>query len=262
MKIIASIVPPMIFVALVAAASENRFVSLFNGKDLSGWVQVGDRPESFRVDQGVILCTGAGNHPNWLRSEKQYENFVLRFEYLTPGWCEAGVLLHAPLYGRASKAGIKIHLRHDQVEEGARTSGSIYDVSPPLARAAKPSGQWNQVEVYLDWPQLRVTLNGQKIQDLNMEQNEQLRWRLRRGYLGFQDIGTPIKYRNIEIRELPDREKWIRLFDGKSLQGWSSAGSARWSAENGMLVGFDGDGYLISHSSFDNYEFQVYLRTS
>ncbi len=262
MKIIASLACLIALGLTVDKANENQFVSLFNGKDLTGWVHVGDKPESFRVDQGAILCTGAGNYPNWLRSEKEYENFTLRFEYLTPGWCEAGVLLHAPAHGRASKAGVKIHLRHDQVEEGARTTGSIYDVSPPLMKAAKPSGQWNQVEVYLNWPHLRITLNGQKIQDLNMEQNEKLRWRLRRGYIGFQDIGTPIKYRNVEIQELPAQEKWIQLFNGKSLSGWTSAGSAKWSAENGMLIGFDGDGYLIGDASFSNFEFQVYVRTS
>src|SRR2546422_11671079 len=99
-------------------ASEDKGVSLFNGKDLSGWVAMGDNPNSFRADQGTIFCTGAGNYPNWLRSEKEYENFDLRLEYMTPNWCEAGVLVHAPLYCRASKAGVKIHLRHYQIDEG------------------------------------------------------------------------------------------------------------------------------------------------
>jgi hypothetical protein len=265
MKKIISLVTLLLSVTFTLSAigaREGQFVSLFNGKDLKGWVHSGDNPESFRADQGTILCTGAGNYPNWLRSEREYENFVLRFEYLVPGWCETGVLLHAPLYGRASKAGIKIHLRHDEVDEGARSTGSIYDVLPPLTKAAKPARQWNQVEVYLNWPQLRMTLNGQKIQDVNMEQEEKLKWRLRRGYLGFQDIGTPVRYRNIEIQELPAQEKWISLFNGQDLNGWQKSGPAKWSVENGTIVGFDGDGYLLSDASFSNFEFQVYVRTS
>ncbi|QQS44758.1 MAG: DUF1080 domain-containing protein [Acidobacteriota bacterium] len=241
---------------------QEQFVSLFNGSDLSGWVQVGPNPESFIARDGTITVTGAGNQPNWLRSEKEYENFVLRFEYLTPGWCEAGVLLHAPLYGRPSKSGLKIHLRHDQVDEGARSTGAIYDVLPPLVHAGRPAGQWNRMEVQIDWPRLRVILNGQTIQDVDMQWNEKLRSRLRRGYIGFQDIGTRIQYRNIEIRELPASEKWISLFNGRDLTGWTVSGPARWSVENGLIVGFDGDGYLISDRDFSDFEFQVFIRTS
>jgi hypothetical protein len=243
-------------------ARGEQFVPLFNGKDLSGWALMGENAESFRVEDGALVCTGRGNEPHWLRSEKEYENFVLRFEYLTPGWCEAGVLLHAPLHGRASKAGLKLHLRHDQVEEGARTVGSIYDVLPPLAKPVKPQGQWNQVEVYANWPTLEVKLNGVKIQDVDMERNEKLRWRLRRGYIGFQDIGQPIKYRHIEIRELPSQEQWTELFNGQDLSGWSQSGPAKWSVESGMIVGADGDGYLITNESYSNFEFQVYVRTA
>jgi len=242
--------------------SENKFVPLFNGTDLSGWVHMGDNPKSFQVDQGTILCTGAGNYPNWLRSEKEYENFILRLEYQTVGWCEAGVLLHAPLYGRASKTGIKLHLRHDQVEEGARSTGAIYDVLAPMVQASKPGDQWNALEIYLNWPQLRVTLNGQRIHDVDLQQNEKLRWRLRRGYIGFQDIGTKIRYRKIELQELPSQERWTPLFNGKDLSGWNSTGTAKWTAEGGMIIGSDGDGYLIGNDSYSDFEFQVYVRTS
>ncbi len=244
------------------AASEDKWVSLSNGKDLSGWVFMGDNPNSFRADQRTIFCTGAGNYPNWLRSEKEYENFDLRLEYMTPNWCEAGVLIHAPLYGRASKVGIKIHVRHDQIDEGARSTGSIYDVLPPRVQASKPQGQWNAMEIHVDWPTLRVTLNGQITHDVNMEENSKLRWRLRRGYIGFQDIGQPIRYRHIEIRELPSREHWTSLFNGKDLSGWNTTGTAKWSVENGVIVGSDGDGYLVSNDSFGNFEFQVVARTS
>lgn len=238
------------------------FKSLFNGRNLDGWVAVGPTPESFRVSDGTLIVTGAGNQPNWLRSGKEYENFVLRFEYMTPGWCEAGVLLHAPLHGRQSTAGLKIHLRHDQVDEGARSTGSIYDVLPPLVQAGRPAKEWNRMEIHLDWPKLRVTLNGQAIHDVDMQWNEKLRTRLRRGYIGFQDIGTAIHFRNIEIRELPATEQWSNLFNGRDLTGWTVSGPARWSVENGLIVGFDGDGYLISDRDYSDFEFQVFIRTS
>lgn len=67
----------------VNVSAQEDFTSLFNGKDLSGWVPMGT-PEAFTVKQEAIYTTGAGPYPSWLRSEKQYENFVLRFARRQP----------------------------------------------------------------------------------------------------------------------------------------------------------------------------------
>lgn len=247
---------------IATSKAQEDFTSLFNGKDLSGWTLMGDQPASFRVEEEAILCTGAGNYPNWLRSQKEYENFVLRLEFMTLGWSESGLFIHSPLYGRPSRSGIKIALRHDRIDEQARSTGSIYDVLPPSEQAGHPSAQWNQLEIYSNWPEFRVTLNGRRVQNVNLEQQPDLRLRLRRGYIGLQDIGTRIRFRKIEIRELPSQEKWKTLFNGKNLEGWSVSGPAQWSVQDNAIVGFDGDGYLISRDSYSRYEFQVYVRTS
>ena len=89
------------------------FTPLFNGRNLQGWETVGPA-DAFIVRDSAIFSTGAGPYPSWLRSEREYENFVLRFEYKTEGWYEGGVLLHAPLDGPSSKLGLKLHLRHEQ----------------------------------------------------------------------------------------------------------------------------------------------------
>ncbi len=96
---------------------------LFNGKDLSGWVEEG-ASGAFIARDGELVLDSPKNYPSWLRSDKEYENFVLRLEYMVEGWTETGILLHAPLHGRASRAGMKVHLRHDQINEGAGTPGN------------------------------------------------------------------------------------------------------------------------------------------
>ena len=98
-----------------SVSGESNYVALFNGKDLSGWVPVGT-PNAFTVKEDSICSTGAGPYPSWLRTEREYENFVLRFEYQTQGWYEGGILIHAPLNGPGSKLGFKLHLRHDKKE--------------------------------------------------------------------------------------------------------------------------------------------------
>jgi len=245
---------------LFAASKPGEFQSLFNGRDLSGWVEMGV-PGGFEVENGDLVLKNPRYYPNWLRSEEEYENFELSLEYRMPGWSEAGIVLHAPLYGRISRSGIKIHLRHNNHDEGSHSVGAIYGVLPPLSLSSIEK-EWNKLMVVLDWPVLRVELNGTVVQNANMEEHPELRWRLRRGFIGLQDLGREIHFRNIAIRKLPGSENWIELFNGKNLEGWTIQGEAHWKAKGGTIVASNGDGYLITDQSFSSFEFQTYVRTS
>ena len=57
-----------------------QWVSLFNGRDLSGWVNVNTAPDTFSVKDGILVCTG--KPIGVMRSEKQYENFILHIEWM------------------------------------------------------------------------------------------------------------------------------------------------------------------------------------
>src|SRR5205823_2932672 len=64
---------------IVEAADDDRFVALFNGRDLTGWVNANCAPETWSVREGMIHCTG---HPTGaLRTSRQYENFILELEW-------------------------------------------------------------------------------------------------------------------------------------------------------------------------------------
>ncbi len=236
------------------------FASLFNGKDLTGWVPVGT-PDAFIVKEQAIYTTGAGPYPSWLRSEKQYENFVLRFEYRTEGWYEGGVLIHAPLDGPGSRLGFKIHLRHDRHEYGARSPGALYDVAAPRRLVNLPSGQWNRCEVECNWPLLRVTLNGTLIHDINMDANDVLKYRLRRGFLGLQNIGCRACFRNIQIHPLPDQEHWTSLLE-PGVEGFRRSGKADWQIQDDTLTGKGPDGQATTKQQFEGpFELQVWVKT-
>lgn len=243
-----------------SASAEDNFVALFNGKDLSGWVSVGT-PNAFIVKEDSIYSTGAGPYPSWLRTEREYENFVLRFEYRTQGWYEGGILIHAPLHGPGSKLGFKLHLRHDKKEYGARSPGAIYDASAPRSIANLPSGQWNQCEVACDWPHLRVTLNGTLIHDIDMNAEDTFRYRLRKGFIGIQNIGCKAYFKNIRIRPLPGEEQWIRLF-ASGMDGFNLHGDSDWRIRGDTLTGKGNDGVIITKEEFDSpFELQVWVKT-
>jgi len=245
-----------------ASAQDDGFVEMFDGYGLSGWVEMGE-PGAFTQENGTLYLENPNNYPNWLRSERQYENFILDLEYQTPGWAEGGLYLHAPLHGRPVKSGIKVHLRHDQTEAGVRSTGAIYDVQPPITPANEAGEAWNRMRIHMDWPRLRVTLNDVLIHDVDMERSHELRRRLRTGYIGFEDGGTQFRYRNVRIRELPASEaEWTLLFNGRDLEGWGAEGEATWEVKDGTLVGSAGDGVLRTEESFSSFEFQTYFRTS
>ena len=202
--------------AVCPASAEDGFISLFNGKDLSGWVPVGTS-DAFQVEKGAILSTGASPYPSWLRTERPYENFVLHIEYQTLGWYEGGILIHAPVDGPASQLGLQVHLRHDHLEYKARSPGAIYDVAAPTSLANFGSGKWNNCEIVCDWPHLQVTLNGVKIQDLDMAINPSLRYRLRNGFIEIENIGCRAYFRNLAIKPLPGQEEQPTRFSQISL---------------------------------------------
>jgi len=259
--------------SVVSVSAQEGFVSLFNGKDLTGWVPMGT-PDAFTVKEEAIYTTGAGPYPSWLRSAKPYENFVLRFEYRTEGWYEGGVLIHAPVDGPGSGSpthssalgvpsalGLKIHLRHDRHEYGARSPGAMYDVAAPRRLVNLPSGQWNQCEVECNWPLLCVTLNGTLIHDINMDANDVLRYRLRRGFLGVQNIGCRAYFRNIQIRTLPDQERWTNLLES-GIDGFRATGKADWHIQDDTLTGKGPDGQATTKQQFEGpFELQVWVKT-
>ncbi len=247
----------------VAAQPGDEFVQLLSGDDMDGWVEMGE-PGAFTVEDGTLFLEHPRNYPNWLRSEKQYENFVLELDYQAVGWAEGGIYIHAPMHGDPEKSGIKIHLRHDRTEEGARSTGAIYDVRAPITMASKEDGEaWNRLRIHVDWPRLRVTLNDVIIQDVHMARSDALRRRLRNGYIGFEDIGTRFRFRNVRIRELPPKEReWSTLFNGRDLDGWEAEGEAEWSVADGKIVTGGGDGVLRTVRTFAGFEFRTYFRTT
>jgi hypothetical protein len=245
-------------------AIEAGFTSLFNGKNLDGWViEHGDR-KTFQVNDGVLYCPGRTNYPAWLRSEKKYENFDLRFDFRMDGWCNSGMFFHAPLHGRISRTGFEFQIDHKSQEPiSIKTCGAIFDVVPPKVNAIGKDTSWNTARILMDWPQLQCWINDQLVQDLNVETNDELKYRLRYGYLGIQDCGYRGWMRNIRIKELPGKEEWVSLFNGRNFDGWFFEGNhAKWVAKNGVIRASNGDGYLVTNQEYRDFELHTYFRTS
>lgn len=174
MKILLSLAVCCLLIAPKSFAdgpAEDGFEPLFNNKDLTGWAKEGNA--GFVAKDNMLVCTGAGNWPTWLRTTETFENFVLRLEYKGLYGAESGVFFHAPLHGRISHVGYEVQIGGGG---GGRThsTGAIFDAVAPLKRApSQREDGFNELEIRMNWPKLLVRLNGEIVQDLDVEKTRE-----------------------------------------------------------------------------------------
>ena len=207
---------PLAITTTVAQQAEAGFVSLFDGKTLNGWTLVGKRGEGYGVKDGLIYCAAGGGGK--LLTDKEYSDFVLRFEFkMPPGGSNNGLGIRTPKDGDAAYQGMELQILDEvaalsgkwgKLKDG-QYHGSIYLVAPAKRGAMKPAGEWNVQEVTANGRQITVVLNGQTIVDFNLDtvkDPEILKAHpgIQRtsGHIGFLGHNDYIEFRNIRIKEL------------------------------------------------------------
>lgn len=235
--------------AISHAEEESGFVPLFNGKDLTGWI--GDT-KGYVPEDGKIVCRPGGN----LYTEKEYSNFVIRFEFkLTPG-ANNGLGIRTPPKGDAAYVGMELQILDDTAPQyktlhDYQYHGSIYGIVPAKRGHQKPVGEWNVQEVIADGPKIKITLNGTVIVDADLSTIKQIEnmHDLKKhpglhnptGHIGFLGHGSVVEFKNIRLKDLgtgtsasaPSTETptaeatpakapagFTELFNGKDLTGW------------------------------------------
>jgi len=222
-----------------AAETEPGFTSLFDGQTLTGWKLVGKRGEGYGVKDGVIYCArgGGGN----LFTEKEYGDFVFKFEFKLEEGGNNGVGIRSPYEGDPAYVAMEIQILDDSNVEKrygklrpAQFHGSVYDVIPAKRGALKPPGQWNSEEIACQGRNVKVTVNGQVILDANLNDVKDGAVLMKhpgllrdRGHIGFLGHNDYAEFRNLRIMEVSATEKdntappgFTALFNGKDLTNW------------------------------------------
>lgn len=176
-------------------ASEEKsagFVSLFNGKDFTGWRFVGKGGETteapnWLVKDGVIHLTGGGS-PH-LASKQAYGDFEMRFE-----WRALKEKYNSGFYIRSSEK-----LGNNQINLAKGAEGKLmYGTGKGgegVPALQKPPGEWNDWRVIVRGDQATFTCNGQKAWEATGLTPAQ-------GYVGLQAEGAALEFRNLRIREI------------------------------------------------------------
>ncbi len=197
------------------AAGEDGFMSLFNGKDLSGWTPLNVKPDTFSVRDGLIHCTGKPT--GVMLSDRMYENFILELEWrhMKPGgnaglfvWSD-GVIAKGTPFTRS----IEVQILDGRNTQDYTSHGDLFAIhgaklTPdrphpkgwprclPSERRAKPAGQWNHYRVSCRDGVISLAVNGKVVSGGSG-------CTPRKGYLCLESEGSEVHFRNIRIKELP-----------------------------------------------------------
>lgn len=234
------------------------WINLFNGKDLSGWVQRGGTAK-YTVENGVIVGTTVLNSPNsFLCTEKNYGDFILELELMVDTSMNSGIQFRSESLPEYQKG--RVHGYQMEIDPSPRAwSGGIYDegrrgwlytldINPEGKKAFK-NLQWNKYRIEAIGNNIKTWINGIPAADIvdNMTPS---------GFIALQvhsinsqrpwTLGTQVKWRNIRIlttnleanrkkdkkeivqlnyipntiTEYEKKQGWKLLFDGVSTNGW------------------------------------------
>jgi hypothetical protein len=206
----------------VAGEPVPGFQSLFNGKDLSGWVNVNTAADTWSVRDGVLVCSG---HPiGVMRSEKQYENFLLHIEWMhiEPGG-NSGVFVWSnaqPDPRTRLPDGVEVQMleldwvnlnkRNGETPPIAYVHGELFGVggvqttpdnprgtrSKSIENRSKGRGEWNTYDIVAVDGVIKLSVNGKFVNGISRSSQK-------KGYLCLESEGAEIHFRNIQIMELP-----------------------------------------------------------
>ncbi len=197
------------------AARETDFRPMFDGRTLKGWEILYPKdpndPGWVAHADGTIECRG--RRSGWLRTLESYSDVIVRLEYQLPPSGNSGLFLRAPIEGRVSRIGLEFQLLDDEAYpklKPAQHTGSVYDGIPPEVQVPAPANQWNALEVMVDGKHVRTILNGVQLYDAQLDDAKKdtnsdvrpLSTRRLEGFIGLQDHSTPVRFRNVRIREL------------------------------------------------------------
>lgn len=216
----------LLFLVGVAVAMRGgpvpEFRDLFNGKDLTGWVNVNTAPETWKVKDGELICSG---HPiGVMRSDRQYENFILHIEWkhIEPGGNSGVFVWSAARPGERNRLpdGVEVqmleldwpelHKKDGVTPPIAYVHGELFGVggvktipdnprgerSKSIENRCLGRGQWNTYDVVAVDGVIKLSVNGKFVNGIARSSQK-------KGYLCLESEGAEIHFRNIKIMELP-----------------------------------------------------------
>jgi len=199
-----------------------EFRDLFNGRDLAGWVNVNTDADTWKVRDGLLICSG--KPIGVMRTDKQYENFVLHIEWMhMEAGGNSGVFAWSNARPNPTSRlpnGVEIqmlelewprlHIRDGVTPPVAYVHGELFGVngvkivpenprgerSMSIENRCKGRGEWNTYDIVAVDGAIKLSVNGKFVNGIRGATQK-------KGYLCLESEGAEIHFRNIKIMELP-----------------------------------------------------------
>lgn len=215
-----------VFIREIGADEANRelaskgdtagFVEHVNGKDLSNWQGAVD---SYEMKNGAILCRpGKGGD---LLTKDEFESGIIRVEFRLPEAGNNGIALRTPLGGHSASDGLEIQVLDSdgynarqaaagkKLLEPYQYHGSLYYCVGAKHGYLRPVGEWNYEEIEVRGQKIKVTLNGTKILDVDIDTFDRSQIKnppkgldRKSGYIGFAGHNDPVEFRSFKVKKL------------------------------------------------------------
>ncbi len=217
---------------LTKKEKKEGWVLLFNGSDFEGWRQCNgtDMPKNWVLDdEAMKVFTGEGKEPgrgangDILYSVKKFKNFELSIDWKASKMANSGIFFNIretpgkPIYYAAPEIQVLDNVDATDNKVDSHLAGSLYDMIAADPKTVNPAGEWNTIVIRVDNGNVTHIQNGDKVVEYTLWTPE---WDelvanskfknfdgfqegiSKEGYIGLQDHGYPVWFRNIKIREL------------------------------------------------------------
>jgi len=198
----------------LAARDADGFVEHVNGRDLSNWQGAVD---SYEMKNGAIVCKpGKGGD---LLTKEPFENGTIRVEFRLPKAGNNGIALRTPPGGHSAADGLELQIidsdgyNEKQAAAGQpplvpyQYHGSLYHCVGAKHGYLRPAGEWNFQQIDVDGQKIKVTLNGTKILDVDIDTFDRSQIEHppkgldnRSGFIGFAGHSDPVEFRSFKVR--------------------------------------------------------------
>ena len=200
---------------LTPAEKKAGWQLLFNGKDANGWFcNNGKTPSDSVIENGTLMPWKSGGYV--LMHKKTFGDFLLKCEVKMPKRCNSGIFFRVGNPKDPVQTGFEVQVMNSK-GKSRHDFGAIYDLVAPSKNNLKPVGEWNTVEIKCVGPHISVKVNGETVAKMNCDEwtvpgrrldGSKHKYRMaiknfpRKGYLGFQDHGAKVWYRNVKLLDL------------------------------------------------------------
>lgn len=257
--------------SMAMAAEDEGWISLFNGKDLDGWKAATENTATFSVKDGAIVAQGNRCHLFYVGpvNGADFKDFEYKVDVMTEPGSNGGLYFHTQYQeqGWPSK-GFEVQV-NNSFKADPRMTGSLYQVQDVMNISPAKDKVWYTEHIIVQGKHVIINIDGKKVVDWTEPATPDPKLggrKIDHGTFALQghDPKSTVYYKNIRVKPLGAtvaKDKWVDLFDGKTLAGWKQInGTAKYEVVDGAIKGTTAEGspnsFLCTEKRFQDFELE------